>query len=246
MLALVTGAAKGIGRAIALELAKNNFDVAVNYNSSSEAAKSLANEIEKSFPSVKTGIFQADVSDKEQVSKLFSEVKKLFNEHISILVNNAGITRDNLLMRMKLDDWQAVINSNLNSVFYCTKEAIRDMSKNKFGRIINIASVVGLIGNPGQSNYSASKAGIIGFTKSVAREYASRGITVNAIAPGFIETSMTEVLKDDVKTSILNSIPAGKIGSPEDVARAVMFFASDKNSYITGQVLAVDGGMTMC
>ena len=236
MLALVTGAAKGIGRAIALELAKNNFDVAINYNSSSEAAKALATEIEKNYPNIKTGIFQADVSDKEQVAKLFADVKKLFSDKISILVNNAGITRDNLLIRMKFDDWDKVINANLNSVFYCTREAIRDMSKNKFGRIINISSIVGLIGNPGQANYSASKAAIIGFT----------GITVNAIAPGFIETSMTEVLKDDVKTSILNSIPAGKIGSPEDVARAVMFFASDKNSYITGQVLAVDGGITMC
>ena len=246
MLALVTGAAKGIGRAIALELAKNNFDVAVNYNSSSEAAKLLSNEIGKLYPNVKTGIFQADVSDKEQVAKLFSEVKKLFNENVSVLVNNAGITRDDLLMRMKYDDWHAVINANLNSVFYCTKEAIRSMAKNKFGRIINIASVVGLIGNPGQANYSASKAGIIGFTKSVAREYASRGITANAVAPGFIETSMTDVLKDEVKTNILNSIPSGKIGKPEDVARAVAFFADEKNSYITGQVLAVDGGMTMC
>ena len=246
MLALVTGAAKGIGRAIALELAKNNFDVAVNYNSSSEAAKLLSNEIGKLYPNVKTGIFQADVSDKEQVAKLFSEVKKLFNENVAVLVNNAGITRDDLLMRMKYDDWHAVINANLNSVFYCTKEAIRSMAKNKFGRIINIASVVGLIGNPGQANYSASKAGIIGFTKSVAREYASRGITANAVAPGFIETSMTDVLKDEVKTNILNSIPSGKIGKPEDVARAVAFFADEKNSYITGQVLAVDGGMTMC
>ena len=246
MLALVTGAAKGIGRAIALELAKNNFDVAINYNSSSEAAKALATEIEKNYPNIKTGIFQADVSDKEQVAKLFADVKKLFSDKISILVNNAGITRDNLLIRMKFDDWDKVINANLNSVFYCTREAIRDMSKNKFGRIINISSIVGLIGNPGQANYSASKAAIIGFTKSVAREYASRGITANVIAPGFIDTNMTQELNDDVKTGILNSIPAGRIGSPEDVARAVLFFAREENSYITGQVLAVDGGITMC
>ena len=149
-------------------------------------------------------------------------------------------------MRIKNDDWFTVINTNLNSAFYCTREAIRDMAKAKFGRIINIASVVGLTGNAGQSNYAASKAGIIGLTKSVAREYASHGITANAIAPGFIETDMTEILKPEIKEGILKSIPIGKIGNPEDVAKAVLFFADEKNSYITGQVLAVDGGMTMC
>ena len=229
MLALVTGASKGIGRAIALELARNKFDVAINYNRSQEDAEKLCDEIQAL--GVKAGIFQADVSVQEQAAKLFADVKSFMGEPVKILVNNAGITRDTLLMRMKPDDWLAVINTNLNSTFY--------------GRIINIASVVGLIGNSGQANYSASKAGIIGFTKSIAREYAERGITANAIAPGFIETDMTEKLKPEIKEGIIKNIPAGKIGSPEDVAKAVMFFASETSSYITGQVLAVDGGMTM-
>ena len=243
MLALVTGASRGIGRAIALELGRSGYDVAINYNRSKEGAESLCEEI-KAFD-VNAKIFQADVSVQEEAARLFSEIKSSMGS-VSVLVNNAGITRDNLLMRMKPEDWLAVINSNLNSAFYCTREAIRDMAKAKYGRIINIASVVGLTGNAGQSNYAASKAGIIGFTKSVAREYASRGITANAIAPGFIDTSMTEVLKLDVKESILKSIPVGSIGRPEDVARAVLFFADEHNGYITGQVLAVDGGMTMC
>ncbi|MBQ9628654.1 MAG: 3-oxoacyl-[Synergistaceae bacterium] len=242
MLALVTGASRGIGRAIALELAHNGYDIAINYNRSKEGAESLCEEI-KSL-GVNAEIFQADVSIQEEAARLFSEIKSSMGS-VSVLVNNAGITRDNLLMRMKPEDWLAVINSNLNSAFYCTREAIRDMAKAKYGRIINIASVVGLTGNAGQSNYAASKAGIIGFTKSAAREYASRGITANAVAPGFIETSMTEVLKPEVKENILKSIPAGTIGRPEDVAKAVMFFADEHNGYITGQVLAVDGGMTM-
>lgn len=243
MLALVTGASRGIGRAIALELARNGYDIAINYNRSKESAESLREEI-KSL-GVNAEIFQADVSVQEEAARLFSEIKSSMGS-VSVLVNNAGITRDNLLMRMKPEDWLAVINSNLNSAFYCTREAIRDMAKAKYGRIINIASVVGLTGNAGQSNYAASKAGIIGFTKSVAREYASRGITANAVAPGFIETAMTDVLKLEVKENILKSIPAGAIGRPEDVAKAVMFFADEHNGYITGQVLAVDGGMTMC
>lgn len=243
MLALVTGASRGIGRAIALELARNGYDVAINYNRSKESAESLREEI-KSLR-VKAEIFQADVSIQEEAARLFSEIKSSMG-NVSVLVNNAGITRDNLLMRMKPEDWLAVINSNLNSAFYCTREAIRDMAKAKYGRIINIASVVGLTGNAGQSNYAASKAGIIGFTKSVAREYASRGITANAVAPGFIETAMTDVLKPEVKENILKGIPVGTIGRPDDVAKAVMFFAYEHNGYITGQVLAVDGGMTMC
>lgn len=243
MLALVTGAAKGIGRAIALELGKNKFDVAINFNHSEEAAQKLCEEI-KTF-GVKSAIFQADVSDKDQAAKLFADVKSVMGETVSVLVNNAGITRDTLLMRMKPEDWLTVINTNLNATFFCTREAIRDMAKARYGRIINIASIVGLIGNTGQANYSASKAGIIGFTKSVAREYAERGITANAIAPGFIDTDMTEKLKPEIKEGILKTIPAGKIGSPEDVAKAVLFFASEASSYITGQTLAVDGGMTM-
>lgn len=243
MLALVTGASKGIGRAIALELAKNNFDVAINFNRSEEPAKNLCAEIKNL--GVNAEIFKADVSNYNQVAEMFKNVKSVMGEAVSILVNNAGVTRDTLLMRMKPEDWQTVINTNLNAAFYCTREAIRDMAKARYGRIINIASVVGLIGNAGQANYAASKAGIIGFTKSIAREYAERGITANAIAPGFIDTDMTEILKPEAKEGILKSIPVGKIGSPEDVARAAAFFASEASSYITGQVLAVDGGMTM-
>ena len=243
MLALVTGASRGIGRAIAIELAKNNFDVAINFNNSEEPAKNLRDEIKTL--GVKAEIFKADVSDYNQVSELFKNIKEYFNEAVSVLVNNAGVTRDTLLVRMKPEDWQTVINTNLNAAFYCTREAIRDMAKARYGRIINIASVVGLTGNAGQANYAASKAGIIGFTKSIAREYANRGVTANAIAPGFIETDMTEILKPDVKEGILKSIPVGSIGKPEDVAKAVLFFAGETSSYITGQVLAVDGGMTM-
>ena len=243
-LALVTGAARGIGRAIAIELARSGFDIALNYNSSEEAAESLVAEIKAL--GVNAVKFKADVSSQEECAELFKDIKAAMGNSVSVLVNNAGITRDNLLMRMKLDEWQAVINANLNSVYYCTREAIRDMAKARYGRIINIASVVELIGNAGQANYAASKAGIIGFTKSVAREYASRGITANAIAPGFIATKMTDVLKDDIKAGIEAQIPAGHIGTPEDVANAVKFFASDASAYITGQVLAVDGGMTMC
>lgn len=243
MLALVTGASRGIGRAIALELGRNGFDVAVNCNKSREQADKLCAELQDM--GVKAGVFQADVSVQEEAARLFAEVKSAMGT-VSVLVNNAGITRDNLLMRMKPEDWQAVINTNLNACFYCTREAVRDMAKARYGRIINIASVVGLTGNAGQANYSASKAGIIGFTKSVAREYAARGITANAIAPGFIDTDMTGVLKPEVKDGILKTIPAGRMGSPEDVAKAVAFFAREESSYITGQTLAVDGGMTMC
>ena len=243
MLALVTGASRGIGRAIALELGRSGFDVAVNCNKSREQADKLCAELQDM--GVKAGVFQADVSVQEEAARLFAEVKSAMGA-VSVLVNNAGITRDNLLMRMKPEDWQAVINTNLNACFYCTREAVRDMAKARYGRIINIASVVGLTGNAGQANYSASKAGIIGFTKSVAREYAARGITANAIAPGFIDTDMTGVLKPEVKDGILKTIPAGRMGSPEDVAKAAVFFAREESSYITGQTLAVDGGMTMC
>ena len=243
MLALVTGASRGIGRAIALELAKNGFDLAVNYNRSAEQAEALCAEIRAL--GVQAGAFQADVGDPEQVKKLFADIKASMGA-VNVLVNNAGITRDGLLMRMKPEDWNAVLTTNLNAAFYCTQAAIRDMAKARWGRIISIASVVGLTGNAGHANYAASKAGIIGFTKSVAREYAARGITANAVAPGFIDTEMTGVLSPEVREGIMKSIPAGKIGSPEDVAKAVAFFAGEAASYITGQVLAVDGGMTMC
>ena len=242
-LALVTGAARGIGRAVALELARNGFNVAVNFNHSAEAAEALVKEIEAL--GVRAGAFQADVSDRGQAEALFKKVRETLGP-VEVLVNNAGITRDTLLMRMKPEDWDAVLSANLNSAFYCTKEAIRDMAKARWGRIVTISSVVGLTGNAGQANYAASKAGLIGFTKSVAREYAARGITANAVAPGFIDTSMTEGLKDEVKAAIAAQIPAGHIGAPEDVARAVAFFAREESAYITGQVLAVDGGMTMC
>lgn len=243
MLALITGAAKGIGRAVTLQLARDGFNVAINYAHSEEAAKSLKDEV--MTLGVKAEIFRADVSVQDEAAKMFADVKESFGENVSVLVNNAGITRDTLLMRMKSEDWLAVINTNLNSAFYCSQLAIKDMAKARYGRIISISSVVGLIGNAGQCNYSASKAGIIGLTKSIAREYAARGITANAIAPGFIDTGMTDILKDEVKEAILKSIPAGRIGSPEEVANAVSFLASEKSAYITGQVLAVDGGMTM-
>ena len=243
MLALITGAAKGIGRAVTLQLARDGFNVAINYAHSEEAAKTLRDEV--MTLGVKAEIFRADVSVQEEAAKMFADVKTVFGENVSVLVNNAGITRDTLLMRMKAEDWQAVINTNLNAAFYCSQLAIKDMAKARYGRIISVSSVVGLIGNAGQCNYSASKAGIIGLTKSIAREYAARGITANAIAPGFIDTAMTDILKPEVKAEILKSIPAGRIGSPDDVANAVSFLASEKSAYITGQVLAVDGGMTM-
>ena len=242
-LALVTGGSRGIGRAIALALGKNGCDVAVNYNASAGAAEALCGEL--AALGVRASAFRADVSDRSQVEALFKAVEAGMGP-VEILVNNAGITRDNLLMRMKSEDWDAVLAANLNSAFYCTKEAIRGMAKARWGRIVSIASVVGLVGNTGQTNYSASKAGLIGFSKSVAREYAARGVTVNVVAPGFIGTDMTGVLKEQVKEAILGQIPLGRMGAPEDVARAVAFFASEESSYVTGQVLAVDGGMTMC
>jgi len=242
-LALVTGGSRGIGRAIALTLGKNGCDVAVNYNASAEAAEALCGEL--AALGARALAFRADVSDRSQVEVLFKAVEAGMGP-VEILVNNAGITRDNLLMRMRYEEWDAVLAANLSSAFYCTKEAIRGMAKARWGRIVNIASVVGLVGNAGQANYSASKAGLIGFSKSVAREYAARGVTVNVVAPGFIGTDMTGVLKEQVKEAILGQIPLGRMGSPEDVARAVAFFASEENSYVTGQVLAVDGGMTMC
>ena len=242
-LALVTGGSRGIGRAVALALGKGGCDVAVNYNASAVAAEALCGEL--AALGARASAFKANVSDRSQVEALFKAVEAAMGP-VEILVNNAGITRDNLLMRMKAEEWDAVLAANLNSAFYCTQSAIRGMAKARWGRIVNIASVVGLIGNAGQANYSASKAGLIGFSKSVAREYAARGVTVNVVAPGFIGTDMTGVLKEQVKEAILGQIPLGSMGSPDDVARAVAFFASEESSYVTGQVLAVDGGMTMC
>ncbi|MDR1376604.1 MAG: 3-oxoacyl-[acyl-carrier-protein] reductase [Synergistaceae bacterium] len=242
-LALVTGGGRGIGRAIALKLGEKGFDVAVNYNNSAAAAEELCEELSARGASARA--FKADVSKAGDVASLFKSIEESMGT-VQVLVNNAGITRDNLLMRMKEEEWTDVVAANLNSAFYCTKEAIRGMVRARWGRVVCIASVVGLMGNAGQANYSATKAGLIGFAKSVAREYAAKGVTVNVVAPGFIETDMTSVLKENVRTAMLRQIPAGRMGSPEDVARIVAFFASDESEYVTGQILAVDGGMTMC
>jgi 3-oxoacyl-[acyl-carrier protein] reductase len=240
--ALVTGAGRGIGRAVAKRLAEDGCAVAVNYRSSAEAAQALVEEITAAGGTAQA--FAGDVSDPEAVKKLFEDVKNDLGP-VEILVNNAGRTQDGLLMRMKDTDWDNVLDADLKSVFLCTREAIRNMVRAKWGRIINISSVVGLTGNPGQANYGAAKAGVIGFSKCVAREYAAKGVTVNCVAPGYIATDMTKVLPDAAKQAILSGIPQGHQGAPEDVANAVSFFAQDSSSYITGQVLAVDGGMTM-
>ncbi|MBO5491926.1 MAG: 3-oxoacyl-[acyl-carrier-protein] reductase [Pyramidobacter sp.] len=240
--ALVTGAGRGIGRAVAKRLAEDGCAVAVNYRSSAEAAQALVEEITAAGGTAQA--FAGDVSDPEAVKKLFEDVKNALGP-VEILVNNAGRTQDGLLMRMKDTDWDNVLDADLKSVFLCTREAIRNMVRAKWGRIINISSVVGLTGNPGQANYGAAKAGVIGFSKCVAREYAAKGVTVNCVAPGYIATDMTKVLPDAAKQAILSGIPQGHQGAPEDVANAVSFFAQDSSSYITGQVLAVDGGMTM-
>ncbi|MDJ0619701.1 MAG: 3-oxoacyl-[acyl-carrier-protein] reductase [Calothrix sp. MO_192.B10] len=238
--AIVTGASRGIGRAIALELAKLGANVVVNYASSSQAAEELVTEITSVGGNAIA--LQADVSQAAQVDSLFKTAIDKF-KRIDILVNNAGITRDTLLLRMKPEDWQAVIDLNLTGVFLCTRAASKIMLKQRSGRIINIASVAGQMGNPGQANYSAAKAGVIGFTKTVAKEFASRGITVNAVAPGFIATDMTEDIKSE---EILQFIPLGRYGQPEEVAGMVRFLAADPAAgYITGQVFNVDGGMVM-
>ena len=239
-IALVTGASRGIGRAVALALAEAGAEVVVNYSSSPDAADAVVSEIQSSGGQAYA--LQANVADEEAVNGLIKTVIER-SGRIDVLVNNAGITRDGLLMRMKTEDWQSVINLNLSGVFLCTRAVARPMLKQKSGRIINITSVVGLMGNAGQSNYAAAKAGVVGFTRSTAKEMASRGITVNAVAPGFIATDMT---KDLDAEGILAAIPLGRFGTPEQVAGAVRFLASDPAAaYITGQVLQVDGGMVM-
>lgn len=240
--ALVTGASRGIGRAIALELAKNGAKVAVNYSGSVDKANEVVEEI-KSLGRDAFAI-QANVADSESVNSMIKEVINTFSS-LDILVNNAGITRDNLIMRMKEEDWDAVVNTNLKGVFNTTKAVTRQMMKQRAGRIINIASIVGVSGNPGQANYVAAKAGVIGLTKSTAKELAARNITVNAVAPGFIETDMTDKLPEDVKGEMLKQIPLTRFGSPQDVAAVVKFLASDESGYLTGQTIHVDGGMVM-
>jgi 3-oxoacyl-[acyl-carrier protein] reductase len=238
--AIVTGASRGIGRATAIALATTGVKVVVNYAQSSGAAEEVVTEIEKNGGNAIA--IKADVSKTEEVDSLIDQTLKNFGR-IDILVNNAGITRDTLLLRMKLEDWQAVIDLNLTGVFLCTKAASKVMLKQKSGRVINITSVAGLMGNPGQANYSAAKAGVIGFSKTVAKELAVRGITVNAVAPGFIATDMTNDLKAD---EILKYIPLARYGQPEEVAGMIRFLATDPAAaYITGQVFNVDGGMVM-
>ena len=238
--ALVTGASRGIGRAVALALGEAGAEVVVNYASSPEAAETVVSAIEDTGGQAYA--LQANVSDEDAVDGLIKTVLER-SGRIDVLVNNAGITRDGLLMRMKTDDWQAVINLNLSGVFLCTRAVTRPMLKQRSGRIINITSVVGLMGNAGQANYAAAKAGVVGFTRSTAKEMASRGITVNAVAPGFIATDMTKDLEAE---GVLSAIPLGRFGTPDQVAGTVRFLAADPAAaYITGQVLQVVGGMVM-
>lgn len=239
--ALVTGSARGIGKAIAESLAKKGADIVVADVNLEEALYASA-EIAKL--GVRSEAFRLDVSRSEEVIRVFEDIQKDFGR-LDILVNNAGITRDGLLLRMKEEDWDLVININLKGAFLCSKEAVKIMTKQRYGRIINIASVVAFMGNPGQVNYSASKAGIVGLTKTIAKEYASRGITANAVAPGFIMTAMTEALPDNVKEEMKKAIPMARFGTVEDVAKAVVFLSSPDSGYITGQVIHVNGGMYM-
>jgi 3-oxoacyl-[acyl-carrier protein] reductase len=241
-IAVVTGASRGIGSAIARRLAEEGATVIINYNGSRDRAEAVKQEIEQ-FQGT-AAIYQCDVSDYGKCETFIQDVIRDYKK-IDILVNNAGITKDGLLMRMSEEDFDRVVDTNLKGAFHTIRFAIRHMMKQRSGRIINMASVVGLTGNAGQANYAASKAGVIGLTKATAREAASRGITVNAIAPGFIETEMTEVLTEKVKEATKAQIPLGQFGKPEQVAAAVAFLASEEAAYITGQVLNVDGGMVM-
>lgn len=241
-LAIITGGTRGIGKQIALTFAKEGYNIAINYRTENEDLKNTKKEIEEN--NVKCFTVQGDVTNFKDCEQFVKQIVEEFG-NIDVLVNNAGITRDTLLMRMKEEDFKQVIDTNLIGTFNVTKNVISYMMKARSGRIINISSVVGISGNAGQTNYSASKAGIIGFTKSLAKEVASRNITVNAVAPGFIETQMTDVLKDDIKEEIAKKIPLKRMGTPQDVANVVKFLASNDSSYITGQVINIDGGMLM-
>lgn len=240
---LVTGGTRGIGEAISREFAKKGYDIIINYVKSNKRAEKLKDELESTY-NIKVLPIQADLASETEINNMVDVAIKEFGK-IDVLVNNAGITKDALLMRMKKEDFEDVINVNLVGTFNVTKNVIPYMIKQRSGRIINISSVVGVSGNAGQTNYSASKAGIIGFTKSLAKEVASRNILVNAVAPGFIETQMTDVLKQEVKEEIAKNIPLRRMGTPEDVANVVKFLAGEQSSYITGQVINVDGGMLM-
>lgn len=241
-IALVTGASRGIGRAIAIKLAQAGATVVINYAGNIKAAQEVERMITEAGG--KAMLIQADVANAQSVENMIKEIAVAHGK-IDILINNAGITRDNLLMRMKENDWDDVMNTNLKGIYLCTKAVSRIMMKQRAGRIVNMTSVVGLTGNVGQANYAAAKAGVIGFSKSMAKELASRGITVNLVAPGFIDTDMTSVLPEQVKEGLIENIPLSRLGHPEDVANAVMFFVSDAAAYITGQTLNVDGGMVM-
>ncbi|EWT24629.1 TPA: 3-oxoacyl-[acyl-carrier-protein] reductase [Staphylococcus aureus] len=240
--ALVTGASRGIGRSIALQLAEEGYNVAVNYAGSKEKAEAVVEEIKAK--GVDSFAIQANVADADEVKAMIKEVVSQFGS-LDVLVNNAGITRDNLLMRMKEQEWDDVIDTNLKGVFNCIQKATPQMLRQRSGAIINLSSVIGAVGNPGQANYVATKAGVIGLTKSAARELASRGITVNAVAPGFIVSDMTDALSDELKEQMLTQIPLARFGQDTDIANTVAFLASDKAKYITGQTIHVNGGMYM-
>jgi 3-oxoacyl-[acyl-carrier protein] reductase len=240
--AVVTGGGRGIGRAVAVRLANEGANVAISYRSNDAAAEEVAEEVRAAGAQCET--FKGDVASPEDVDALFKVVGEAFGP-VEILINNAGLTRDNLMMRMKENEFDEVLSTNLKGTYLCTRAALRPMVRARWGRIVNVSSVVGLVGNAGQANYAASKAGIIGFTKSVAREVAQRGITANVVAPGYVETELTSSLSEEVKDRIREQVPAGRFAEAEEVAEVVAFLAGEGAGYITGQTLAVDGGMTM-
>ena len=240
--AVVTGGGRGIGRAVAVRLANEGANVAISYRSNDTTAEEVAEEVNEA--GVLCEIFKGDVGNPEDVAALFEGVGEALGQ-VEILVNNAGLTRDNLMMRMKEEEFDEVLRTNLKGTYLSTRAALRPMIRARWGRIVNVSSVVGLVGNAGQANYAASKAGIIGFTKSVAREVAQRGITANVVAPGYVETELTRRLSDEVKDRIKGQVPAGRFADAEEVAEVVAFLAGEDAGYVTGQTIAVDGGMTM-